>query len=130
MVPELLVADLPRSLAFYVDVLGFEVRFRRRDPDFVYLALGGAQLMLETDHETAWVAGPLDAPRGRGVNLQIEVPDARALRDAVVATGHGLFREIRDTWYGTGDGDGDEGQREFLVQDPDGYLLRFAQPLP
>jgi hypothetical protein len=74
------------------------------------------------------VAGPLDAPRGRGVNLQIEVPDARALRDAVVATGHGLFRGYPE--HLVRDRRRRRRQREFLVQDPDGYLLRFAQPLP
>lgn len=126
MVPELLVADVARSRRFYVDVLGFAVRFERSDPDFVYLDRGGAQLMLEADHATAWRTGDLDAPRGRGINLQIDVDDATALRDAMLSAGHPLFRDLVESRYAVGDGD--EGQSEFLVQDPDGYLLRFAEP--
>ena len=41
MVPELLVSDAARSVAFYADVLGFVVRFTRDDPPFAHLALGG-----------------------------------------------------------------------------------------
>lgn len=126
MVPELLVADFARSRAFYVDVLGFTVRCERTDPDFAYLVLGDAQLMLEAEHDSAWRTGPLDVPRGRGINLQIEVADAAALRDAVLAAGHRLFRDLIDSRYAVGDSE--EGQREFLLQDPDGYLLRFAEP--
>lgn len=127
MVPELLVADFVRSRAFYVDVLGFQVCFERTDPDFVYLRLDGVQLMLEADHDSAWCTGALEAPRGRGINLQIEVKDAAALRDAVLAAGHQLFQDVEDSRYTVGDSE--EGQREFLLQDPDGYLLRFIEPL-
>lgn len=128
MVPELMVSDFTSSRAFYVDVLGFEVRFERTDPDFAYLSLNGAQLMLEADHESSWRTAALDAPRGRGINLQIEVANAVTLRDAVFAAGHPLFQDLLDTSYAVGDGQV-EGQREFLLQDPDGYLLRFIEPL-
>ena len=128
MVPELLVADAARSLAFYVDALGFTVRYARDDPPFAYLALGGAQLMLEQDHPTGWVTGALDAPRGRGINLQVEVPDVGAVRERVLAAGHPLFRDLADRSYAVDDGI--ERQRELLVQDPDGYLLRLVQVLP
>lgn len=116
------------AAAIYVDVLGFAVRFERSDPNFVYLSLGDAQLMLEADHDSAWRTGGLGAPRGRGINLQIEVADAAALRDAVLTAGHRLFRDLVESRYAVDDGE--EGQREFLVQDPDGYLLRFAEPTP
>lgn len=33
MAPVLLVSNFERSLAFYVDVLGFDVLFTRLDPD-------------------------------------------------------------------------------------------------
>lgn len=126
MVPELTVADIVSSRAFYVDVLGFDVRFERTDPDFAYLSLGGAQLMIEAEHDSSWQTGALDAPRGRGINLQIEVADAAALRDAVLAAGYQLFQDLVDSRYSAGDEE--EGQLEFLLQDPDGYLLRFVEP--
>jgi catechol 2,3-dioxygenase-like lactoylglutathione lyase family enzyme len=37
IVPELDVADLARSLSFYVDVLGFGVRIERPEEQFAYL---------------------------------------------------------------------------------------------
>ncbi|MFI5776355.1 bleomycin resistance protein [Nocardia sp. NPDC051570] len=127
MVPELLVSSFSRSHAFYVGRLGLTAVFERGDPLFVYLSLGKAQLMLVADDPEAWVTSELSAPRGRGINLQIEVENVTVLRDRIVAAGHPLFRDMLDEWY---DVDGNqEGQREYLIQDPDGYLLRFVEPL-
>lgn len=47
LVPELLVCDLKRSLAFYCDLLGFTEKFGRPEDGFVYLEMGHAQIMLE-----------------------------------------------------------------------------------
>lgn len=127
LVPELTVAQIEVSLRFYTTA-GFSVRFRRDDPPFAYLELGQAQLMLEQQHGRGWNVTPLDHPLGRGINFQVEVPDAKAIRSALVAIGVTIFREVKDTWYPVAP-DVQKGQREFLVQDPDGYLLRFAQHL-
>jgi len=51
MVPELTVTDFPASLHFYVNILGFTVMIKRHNPDFTYLCLGEAQLMLEQYQE-------------------------------------------------------------------------------
>ena len=127
LVPELTVTNLERSLAFYT-ALGFSIRFRRDDPPFAYLEIGQAQLMLEQQHETGWNVAPLDRPLGRGVNFQIEVQDAQIIESALRHLGAPLFREIKDIWYVVSRTE-EEGQRELLVQDLDGYLLRFAQYL-
>ena len=128
MVPELLVGDFETSRAFYVELLGFAVCFERTAPPFAYLDLDGAQLMIEQDHPEAWRTVDLEAPRGRGMNLQIEVEDAAGLRDRLKTAGHQPFRDLADAWYDIGGGSR-SGLRQFLVQDPDGYLLRFAEPL-
>jgi len=47
MVPELTVTDFPASLYFYVDVLGFNIVIKRSDPDFAYVSLGEAKIMLK-----------------------------------------------------------------------------------
>lgn len=127
LVPELTVLDFGRSLEFYTRLLGFEVRFRRTEPDFVYLNLGGAQLMLEAWHPQGWHTGDLKPPLGRGVNFQIEHPALEVIVARLRAAGVPLFREPQVTWYDVADGQ--EGQRELLVQDPDGYLLRLTEPL-
>ena len=92
LVPELTVTNLERSLAFYT-ALGFSIRFRRDNPPFAYLEIGQAQLMLEQQHETGWNVAPLDRPLGRGVNFQIEVPDAQIIESALRHLGAPLFRE-------------------------------------
>ncbi|MCG3461750.1 VOC family protein [Xenorhabdus bovienii] len=125
MVPELTVTNFPVSLDFYVQILGFNIMIRRKDPDFVYLHLGKAQLMLETFHETGWNTAELNKPLGRGINLQIEVDDINSILNRLQINKIKLYRPLKDNNYATGDTH--ICQREFLVQDPDGYLLRFSQ---
>ena len=124
MVPELMVTDFAKSLSFYVDVVGFNVMFERTDPEFAYLELNGAQLMIEEDHETAWHVAEMVSPRGRGINLQIDVPSIAEVQMRMTASGIASFRPIKESWYTTSEGE--VGQLELLVQDPDGYLLRLV----
>lgn len=128
LVPELVCADFQASLGFYRDRLGFRPLYGREDPAFAYLEREGAQIMLEQlEPEGSWRTGPLDRPFGRGINLQIEASDLAPLLDALVGAGWPLYREPEEAWYRVADRL--EGQRQFLVQDPDGYLLRFCQSL-
>ncbi|MFN7780236.1 MAG: bleomycin resistance protein [Betaproteobacteria bacterium] len=127
LVPELTVRDLELSLRFY-EAAGFAVRFRRNDPPFAYIELGEAQLMLEQQNPEGWNVEPLDRPLGRGINFQIEVPDADATLASLLKSGSTPFRDAKDAWYAVSE-IAEEGQREFLVQDPDGYLMRFSQYL-
>ena len=126
LVPELYCSNIEQSLAFYVSVLGFSVRYSRPEERFAYLEREGAELMLEQSTDP-WLTDELTPPFGRGINLQVEVSDIAALRAAVIKAGHALFQELEDRWYRRDDGD--VGNRQFLVQDPDGYLLRFFQSL-
>jgi catechol 2,3-dioxygenase-like lactoylglutathione lyase family enzyme len=127
LVPELLVTELARSLAFYRDACGFRVRFARPEDGFAYVERGKAQIMLEEIAPDAWVTAPLDPPLGRGINLQIEVEDIAALHKQLLASGVRLFRPPATEWYR--EGEVEHGQTQLLVQDPDGYLLRFVQHL-
>ena len=127
LVPELTVTDLEASLSFYT-AAGFKVRFRRDDPPFVYLELGHAQIMLEQQHADGWNVEPLDQPLGRGINIQIEVSNADVVHAALLSQGASIFRGIKESWYAVS-ATREEGQREFLAQDPDGYLIRFAEYL-
>ena len=127
MVPELSVSNFERSLAFYVDVLGFSIRIKRESPDFVYLEQEHVHMMLEQISDEGWITGELDAPLGRGVNFQIELSDLEPLVKRLQTHKVPLFRELKETWYDIGEKL--SGERELLLQDPDGYLLRFTQHL-
>jgi len=125
MVPELLVEDLTRSLAFWVDVCGFEIAYRREREKFAYLDMDGAQFMLvEVGEGDYWVTAPLEPPLGRGINFEIKVDAVEPLLRRLKDFGRPLFRDPQVSWYRS---DAIEvGVRQFLVQDPDGYLLRFS----
>ncbi|MGK3142133.1 bleomycin resistance protein [Pantoea sp. C2G6] len=127
MVPELTVTDFSVSLHFYTEVLGFTRMIQRQQPDFAYLCLGEAQLMIEQYHPQGWNTAELNWPLGRGVNFQIEVEDIQALRVRLQQHAVPLYRPLGDNHYAIGETT--VCQREFLVQDPDGYLLRFSQYL-
>ena len=125
LVPELDVSDFERSVRFYTEVLGFEALFTREN--FVYLELEEVQFMLQAASNDGWQTAPLETPFGRGINFQIELADIEPLYQRLKAVNHPFFREVKESWYKTGDIL--SGQREFLIQDPDGYLLRFCQAL-
>jgi catechol 2,3-dioxygenase-like lactoylglutathione lyase family enzyme len=129
LVPELYVSDIGRSRGFYTGVLGFAVRYDRPEERFVFLDRDGAALMLEqpADPDRIWLAGPLEPPYGRGVNFQIEVAEIDALHDSVLASGAPMQLPLEERWYRRGDNQ--LGHRQFVVRDPDGYLLRFFQDL-
>lgn len=125
LVPELDVADLDESLRFYVEVCGFRVLYRRPEERFAYLERDGAELMLQDARGPGrrFRTVPLEAPYGRGVNLQIEVSDVRRLHDGVLAAGVEPIVALETRRYRI---DGAEAVNEqFVVADPDGYLLRF-----
>ncbi|KGJ72915.1 glyoxalase [Cryobacterium roopkundense] len=127
LVPELLVTDLEASLAFWVGLCGFDVLYDRPAERFAYLQLGSAQLMLEqVGVSRNWVTGALEAPLGRGVNFQISVPAIEPVVERLAHAGWPLFMAPETTWYETGPTR--SGVSQFLVQDPDGYLLRLTTP--
>lgn len=125
LVPELTCFDLAKSVFFYTDTLGARIAFDR--PGFCYLVMGRAQLMLEQASPDGWITAPLEPPLGRGVNFQIEVDNVDAVTDRLSIAGVPLFMPLEENWYRAGDVE--HGQRECLVQDPDGYLLRLVTVL-
>jgi catechol 2,3-dioxygenase-like lactoylglutathione lyase family enzyme len=127
LVPELIVSDLGVSLRFWRDVLGFRVLYERPAEGFAYLARERAEVMLEVLGENSWTVGTMERPFGRGINLQIETESLTPLLDALAKVRWPLYRALEERWYPVGAMEA--GQRQFVVQDPDGYLLRFAQSL-
>jgi catechol 2,3-dioxygenase-like lactoylglutathione lyase family enzyme len=128
LVPELLVTDLGRSLDFWCQTCGFSIRYDRRDEGFAYVARGSAHVMLEElGVSRNWVPGVLDKPYGRGINFQIAVDAIAPILERLAGREWSLFMEPEEKWYRTDDGA--VGVRQFLVQDPDGYLVRFSEHL-
>lgn len=129
LVPELDVADLKASLAIYVGVFGFRVLAERPEDQFAYLDLEGAQLMVQqaAGPGRRFRTAPLEFPFGRGVNFQIKVADVDDLYRRVVSAGLTAVVPVEERWYRQGDIA--RGNRQCVVADPDGYLLRFFSDL-
>jgi catechol 2,3-dioxygenase-like lactoylglutathione lyase family enzyme len=126
LIPELSVTNLEESLHFWCALLGFEIAYDRPAARFAFLHRGAAQAML-CERNGRWEPAAMQQPFGRGINLQITVERIAPMLVALEAAGWALYEGPTEAWYRTGDREG--GQREFLVQDPDGYLLRFAEDL-
>lgn len=122
---ELCVEDLATSLAFWRDLLGFEIAYQRPAEGFVYLEHPeGHQIMLCS--RNGWFeTGPIERPHGRGVMFQFYFATMEPQLAALTAAGWPAYRAYREIWRRTGDCE--SGQREIWVQDPDGYLVMVAQ---
>jgi catechol 2,3-dioxygenase-like lactoylglutathione lyase family enzyme len=120
----LAVADVERSLAFYRDLLGFEVEATYDDPPYATLALAGTRLSLAeqghpADDRPGVAMTALRDPSQANVVLVVEVADARAEHARLAAAGARFLAEPYEPPWG--------GCRFFCV-DPDGYLVEFEQP--
>jgi catechol 2,3-dioxygenase-like lactoylglutathione lyase family enzyme len=130
LVPELGVSDWQTSRAFYCDLVGFAVAYERPEEGFSYLTLGEAQLMIDQIGigRTFWIEeAPLEKPFERGLNLQIRVPSVDDILARLAAAGVSLYLPLEEKWYRRDDHE--VGNRQFVVADPDGYLLRLFEDM-
>lgn len=123
LIPELTVLDIKRTKHFYVDVLNFKIEYERPEDRFVFLSFENNQMMFEQENGH-WSVGVLEYHFGRGVNFEMTISDVEGLYKRILNFNIKPFRELKLSNYRNGD----EYivQKEFLVQDPDGYLLRFT----
>ena len=120
LIPELSVSDINKSKEFYLK-LGFKIKYERIEDKFIFLELEGNQIMIQEENDT-WNVGDMEYPYGRGINISMSINDVEKmyneLKDKIK-----MFRELEVHPYRVNDKVYED--KEFLVQDPDGYLLRF-----
>lgn len=129
LIPELKVTDFARSLDFYTNLAQFAIEYDRPEQSFAMLNREGAYVMIEAPSpgSRTFDTGATTYPFGRGMHLQIQVSDIQGLHAHFVTAKYPLFLDMEEKWYRR---DMEEmGNKQFLVQDPDGYLLRFYQDL-
>ena len=126
-IPELSVTNLENSLNFY-KTAGFKVEYDRLENKFAFISLGEIQFMLqEIAKNNKWDIAPLTYPFGNGINFQLEVENLDAIYNNFKNSNYKITFDIEENWYRQ-----DNkllGNKEFLIQDPDGYLLRFSEDL-
>ena len=121
LIPELSVTNINVSKEFYTN-LGFVVMYERTNDKFCFLEFEGNQIMIEQINDN-WNVGKLEYPFGRGMNISMTVSDIDAFYKKVQEQKIKIFVALKVSEYVV---DGITYQdKEFLIQDPDGYLLRF-----
>ncbi len=120
--PNLVVADLDRSLAFYRDVLGFTVVTTVPDQApfvFAWMQRDTVSVFLNSE-----ASARMKASAGtNGLFITLQAEDVASGIDALFAAVKDrapVTMELVDQFY---------GMREFAIKDPDGYMVIFAQPI-
>ncbi len=122
LIPEFSVSNILVSKKFYID-LGFEIVYERVEDKFCFLSLDDNQIMIEEVNNN-WNVGKLEYPFGRGINISMAVNDVDKFYNNVKNIGIKLYKDIAVSKYRVDDGY--VCDKQFLIQDPDGYLLRFT----
>jgi uncharacterized glyoxalase superfamily protein PhnB len=122
LTPNLLVANVERSLAFYEDVLGFTRGFTVPEQSpFVFASVnGGAVEIFFNDAAGAIKEYPAFGGKALGATgtMYIEIEGVDALHDRLKAASVPIVMPLVTQFY---------GMREFAIEDPDGYVITFAE---
>jgi uncharacterized glyoxalase superfamily protein PhnB len=130
--PNLVVSSVERSLAFYRDVLGFSVTATVPDPGapggggplaFAWMQRDGVSVFLNSVASVQEHAALASRAIGGTATLFIvvEAGDVAQGIDALfasIAPRARVVMALKDQFY---------GMREFGIEDPDGYVIFFAQ---
>ncbi len=126
--PNLVVSDVARSLAFYRDVLGFSLVTTVPDATpfaFGWMRRDGVSVFLNSleavrADQPELAARPLGGTATLFIVLEAATP-AEGVDALLASIGSRarLVMALKDQVY---------GMREFAIEDPDGYVIIFAQP--
>jgi uncharacterized glyoxalase superfamily protein PhnB len=121
LTPNLVVADVSRSMAFYRDVLGFQVTATVPDAApyvFASLLSSAVEIFLNAP-EPAIAEYPSfkGRPIGGTLTLFIEVAGIAGVYESLKSRVN-VTMPIEKKWYGV---------TEFAFEDPDGYVITFAE---
>ena len=121
LTPNLVVADLQRSLEFYRDILGFKMEIAvPEEPPHVFASVqsGRVEIFLNAV-EPAVAEYPAFRSRAIGgtLTLFIEVDGIEAAYDSLRLRVK-VVMPLERKWYGV---------TEFAFEDPDGYIITFAE---
>ena len=123
LIPEFSVSNILVSKKFYID-LGFEIVYERVEDKFCFLSLYDNQIMIEEVNNN-WNVGELEYPFGRGINISMTVKNVDVLYEKVIRNKIKIFRKMQVDRYRVDNHYVED--KQFLLQDPDGYLLRFTK---
>jgi len=121
--PFFIVKDVPSSMAFYRDRLGFEITFEGPSPDDIFFGIvrrEGAQILMKSVGVPPVPNYTRDIKQGIARwDAYVDVPDPDALASEFAARNVTFFVPLQDT---------EDGLRGFELKDLDGYILFFGRP--
>ena len=121
--PFFIVNNVPSSLAFYRDRLGFTVTFQGPEPDDIFFGIvrrGGAQILMKAVGVPPVPNYTRDIKQGIARwDAFVDVPDPDALAAEFASRNVQFVEPLQDT---------EDGLRGFELKDADGYLLFFGRP--
>jgi catechol 2,3-dioxygenase-like lactoylglutathione lyase family enzyme len=116
----LMVTDMERSLAFYVDGLGFKIT-NRWLPDghlrWCWMQLGTAALMLQHAMPATLEKLAANGKLGNGIGLNFQCDDALA-----------IYRQAKERGIAGREPQVGNFNWEVSLRDPDGYSIHFCSP--
>ena len=121
LIPELSVSNIENSIKFYTTI-GFKIMYERKEDKFCFLQLEENQIMIEEINDN-WNTGTLEYPFGRGINISMSIRDIDEYYNKIEKNNIKIFEKLKINKYLVDDITFED--KEFLIQDPDGYLLRF-----
>ena len=122
--PLFIVRDVPATLAFYRDRLGFEITFQGPEPNDIFFGIvqrGRAMIMFKAVDVEPVPNYTRDI--GHGIarwDAYIHVPDPDALAAEFSSRGVEFFEPIQNN---------SDNLRGFEIQDVNGYVLYFGRPI-
>ena len=115
--PVVFVSNVEASATFYRDTLGFVVEFLHGDPPFYgSVTRGAARIHLKFVHEPVLTVGPED--KEGFISVFIEVEHVESLYAEYVAAAAAFNQPLETQAW---------GGRDFIVRDPDGNGICFAE---
>ncbi len=121
--PLFIVRNVPQTLAFYQDKLGFEVTFEGPEPNDIFFGIvqrGRAMIMFKAVDVEPVPNYTRDI--GHGIarwDAYVYVADPDALADEFASRGVEFFVPLQNNT---------DNLRGFEIQDADGYVLYFGRP--
>jgi lactoylglutathione lyase len=116
----LMITDMERSLAFYIDGLGFTIK-HRWTPDghlrWCWMTLGGAALMLQQAMPETREKMASQGKLGNGASLYFQCSDAIA-----------IYRQAKERGIAGREPQVGNFNWEVFLHDPDGYSINFSSP--
>lgn len=122
--PCLVARDVPATLAFYRDQLGFEITFQGPEPSDIFFGIvqrDGAMIMFKSINVEPIPNCTRDIKKGHlPWDAYIHTPDPDALAEEFASRKVPFFRTIQNN---------SDNLRGFEIQDPNGYVIYFGRPV-